>query len=223
MKMQRAFSILVLLLLSFLPAFALGETLSVRPWCEIEPWVRVGADEYPLSEETAAKRVLEEGRTLFSAMVYGYTFVYTPSDAARKVAEVFELTPVAGIPWGAREVRVIETQTAGAKFFARLSLALPEADAKRRAAWSSAASDVSTGSGEASLFGGHAAKLEALKNAIKNAIRNHLSSRVLNKPREIRGEVVLWEDPQTGIRSGHYMTTAKVRLRITEIVPYRIF
>jgi hypothetical protein len=221
--MPRLLAALVLSVFPLFPAFALGETLYVRPWCEIDPFVRVGPDEYPLSEEVAARRVLEEGRTLFSAMVYGYTFVYTPSDAARKVAEVFELSPVAGIPWGVKEVRVIETETAGARFYARLSLELPEAEAKRRAAWSSAGSDVSTGSGEASLFGGHEAKLEALKNAIKNAIKNHLSVRVLNKPREIRGEVVLWEDPRTGIRSGNYMTTAKVRLRLTEIVPYRIF
>lgn len=221
--MRRAVSVLAIFVFSFLPAFGLDETLYVRPWCEIDPWVRVGSDEYPLSEEAAAGRVLEEGRVLFSAMVYGYTFVFTPSDAARKVAEVFELTPVAGIPWGVREIRVIETQTAGSLFYARLSLALPDAEIRRRAAWSSAGSDVSTGSGEGDLFGGHEAKFEALKNAIKNAIRAHVSARVLNKPREIRGEVVLWEDPRTGIQAGRYLTTAKVRLRVTEIVPYRIY
>jgi hypothetical protein len=202
---------------------ALGQTLYVRPWCEIEPFVRVGQDEYPLSVETAARRVLEEGRALFSAMVYGFTFIYTPSDKARGVEEVFQLTPVAGIPWGVREVRVIETSTENSRFYARLSLTLPDTEARRRESWESAAVDMSMGSGEASLFGGHAAKLEALSNAIKNAIRNHLATRVLNKPREIRGEAILWEDPRTGIRAGIYETVAKVRLRITEIVPYRIF
>ncbi len=221
--MRRAFLVYALFLLLSLPAFGIGETLYVRPWCELDPWVRVGADEYPLTEEIASRRILEEARTLFSAMVYGYTFVFTPSDASRKVSEVFELTPVAEIPWGVREIRVIETTTEGARFYARLSLALPEAEARRRSAWSSAGSVLCTGNGEASLFGGYTAKMEALKNAIKNAIRSDLSPRILNKPREVRGEVVLWEDPLTGIGSGQYKTTAKVRLRVTEIVPYRIF
>ena len=221
--MRRPIPVLVLLILPSLSALALGETLYVRPWCEIEPFVRVGSDEYPLSEEAAARRVLEEGRTLFSAMVYGYTFIYTPSDASRRVDESFQLTPVADIPWGVGEVRVIETTTEEDKFSARLALSLPDAEVRRRESWGSAGVDAAMGTGEASLFGGHSAKIEALANAIKNAVRNHLSTRVLNKPREIRGEVVLWEDPRTVIRAGGYVTTAKVRLRITEIVPYRIF
>ena len=51
----------------------------------------------------------------------------------------------------------------------------------------------------------------------------HLNTRVLNRPREIRGEVLLWDDPQTIVRPGSYITTARVKLRVSEIVPYRIF
>jgi hypothetical protein len=214
----------ILLLALCLPPCAFAqELLFVRPWCELEPFVRIGPQEYPLSNEDAQRRVLEEARTLFSAMVYGYTFLYTPSDAARKVGEVFTLTPVAEVPWGSGAVKVVESVGEGTKLYARLSYALSVPEARRRASWDSSAVAMSTGSGEGSLFNGYTEKIAALDNAIKNAIKNHLNTRVLNKPREIRGEVVLWEDPQTVTRAGVYLTTAKVRLRVTEIVSYRIF
>jgi hypothetical protein len=221
---MRCPSLVLLSCLLVVPGLAAQtELLRVRPWCELEPFVRVGADDYPLSRETAARRVLEEGRILFSAMVYGYTFVYTPSDAARHVEEIFELTPVAEIPWGSERLRVGETAVEGKRLTSRLSYGLSQPEALRRASWSSSALPLSTGVGQGSLFKGYTEKQTALANAMKDAVRNHLRTRILNKPREVRGDVVLWEDPMTIVKAGVYITTAKVKLRIREIVPYRIF
>ena len=38
-------------------------------------------------------------------MVYGWTFAWTPGDAARKVEDRFELTPVALIPPGSERLK----------------------------------------------------------------------------------------------------------------------
>jgi hypothetical protein len=219
----RGLAVLAFLLLAALPSGAVGERLSVRPWCELEPFVRVGTDEYPLPRETAARRVLEEGRLLFSAMVYGYSFVYTPSDAARHVEEVFELTPVAEVPWGSPRLAVGETTVEGKRLYSRLAYTLSPSEAQRRSSWSSSAVPLSTGSGEGTLFKGYTEKATALRAAMREAVRAHLRTRVLNKPREVRGDVVLWEEPSTIVRAGVYKTTAKVKLRIAEIIPYRIF
>ncbi len=197
--------------------------LYVRPWCDLEPFVRVGVDEYPLAREKAAERILEEARVLFSAMVYGYRFVYTPSDAARKVEERFELEPVAEIPWGARRVHILDTTEEDKRLYARLSCSLSDSEIKRRRSWESSAVEMSTGSGNGDLFKGYTDKITAFRNAVKDAVRNHLRARVLNKPREIRGEVVLWEDPRTIERAGEYRAMVKVKLQVSGIVPYRIF
>ncbi len=213
---------LSLFLLSF-PARGQDNRVIVRPWADLEPFVRVGQDPYPLSTETAERRILEEARVLLSAMVYGYTFDYIPFDAARKVLETFQLTPVAQIAWGADRVRVVETDVEDTRLYARVSCTLTDFELSRRNAWSSGAVDMATGTGEGDLFKGYTDKITALQNAIKEAIRENLRTRVLNKPREVKGEVLLWEDPRTVVRAGRYFTTAKVRLHVSEIVPYRIF
>jgi hypothetical protein len=65
--------------------------------------------------------------------------------------------------------------------------------------------------------------MESLRDAIRDAIRRALDTRYVNKPRKITGEVVLWDDPVVLVRAGAWMTSAKVKLVVQELVPYRIF
>jgi hypothetical protein len=214
---------LVLLLLPLLARAApADDRLFTRPWVELEPLVRIEA-EYPIPVETARLRLLEEARVLVSGMVYGWTFVYTPSDRERRVEEVFALTPVAQVSWGSPRLSARESELVDTRLYARISYTMTPEEQARRESWASSAEALSTGRGTGDLFLGPAGKTAALAAAIREAVRNHLNSRVLNKPREIRGEVVLWDDPQTIVRPGSYITTAHVKLRVSEIVPYRIF
>jgi hypothetical protein len=200
-----------------------AERLFVRPWVELEPLVRIEPDTYPLSLDVARQKVLEEARTLFSAMIYGWRFTYVPGDVARRVQESFTLSAVAEIPWGNPRMEVIETEAVDQKLWARMSFSPNDEQARRRVAWGSNTATLSTGQGKASLMKGPAAKADALRDAVRDAIRRGLDARTLNKPREITGEVVLWEDPQTLVHAGVYATTAKVKFIVDELVPYRIF
>jgi hypothetical protein len=198
------------------------DRLFIRPWVELEPIFRI-EPEYPIPLEKAGQWVLEEARTLLSGMVYGWTFSWTPSDASRKVADRFELVPVAEIPWGSDRLAVRQTRVEEARLFAQVFYTMNPAERLRRESWAGAVVDAATGAGEAPAMKGRQAKAEALANAIKDAVRNQLHTRILNKPHQIRGEVVLWEDPQVWVTSGAYHAVAKIRLRVVEIVPYRIF
>jgi hypothetical protein len=209
------------LLLSVPPAVG-DDRLFVRPWAELEPIVRIEA-EYPIPLETAGRWVLDEARALLSGMVYGWTFSWTPGDLARKVDDRFDLVPVAEIPWGSDRLAVRQTQVEEARFFAQVSFLMTPVEDLRRQSWAGASVDMATGTGDASILDGRGGKLTALANAIKDAVRNHLRTRFLNKPREIRGEIVLWEDPRSWVASGSYHAVAKVRLRVLDVVPYRIF
>jgi hypothetical protein len=218
-----AVSFLGALLVTFFCRPAAGDDrLFIRPWVELEPIVRI-EPEYPIPLEKAGVWVLEEARILLSGMVYGWTFVWTPGDVSRKVQDRFDLVPVAEIPWGSERLSARQTQVEEARLFAQVSYTMTPAEQLRRESWAGAVVDAATGTGEAITMKGRQAKLEALANAIKDAVRNHLHTRIFNKPREIRGEAVLWEDPQVWVGQGAYHAVARIRLRVVEIVPYRIF
>ena len=214
----------LLLVLAALPAWTQSDSrLFVRPWVELEPAARIDVGQYPVPAEKAEKSVLEEARVLVSGMVYGWTFDYIPVNPARSVAESFTLTPVAQVPWGSPRLRVVETQTADEKLWARVSYAMDDAEAARRASWESATTLLSEGQGKADVMKGAEAKGLSFQDAVRDAIRLALHGTYVNAPRQIVGDVVLWDDPQTTIHSGMYRTVVTVRILVREVVPYRIF
>ena len=188
---MRKLVILLLLIPCALAAVDTGMRLSIRPWIELEPLVRIQLEEYPIPLATAEKRLLEEGRALISGMIYGWTFTYYPGDKARRVQEGFTLTPVAQVPWGSRRLRVTETEVKDARLWARILYSLDDEEAARRSAWDSNTADLSTGRGTAALQLGPAGRTAALEAAIKDAIRLSLDNRYPNKPREVKGDVAL--------------------------------
>ncbi len=210
-----------LLLARFLPAQEAGELISLHLWCELEPLDWQG--EGPLGGEQAARRLLEEARQVFSAMIYGYRFFYVPADAARGVAEQFRLDPIGEIAWGDPRLQILQTEEREARLYARLDYRLDAAQLARRSAWASNTIPQASGSGEGSVFRGPAEKRAALQAALREAVRNHLRPRLFNKPREVLGEILLWNEPRTIVRSGAYLTTVAAKVRLTRIEPYRIF
>ncbi len=201
------------------------DRLFIRPWTELEPLVQIGPGPYPIPVVTAEKTLLEMGRVLLSAMVYGWSFSYEPGDRTRGVQERFDLQPLAQIPWGSPRLRVVETERTDSdtRLWARISYAMDDQESRRRAAWDSVTAERSSGQGAAPLQLGEAGRTSSLEAAVRDAIRRSLDVRYVNKPRRVTGEVVLWADPTVLIRSGTYLTTVTVKLLIRELIPYRIF
>ncbi len=222
---MRAFfaTLLLLLLGGFRVQAEAPDRLLIRQWIELEPMVRIEPGQYPIPLEVAQKSLLEKGRVLFSGMVYGWAFSYTPGDRARGVRESFEVTPVAEVPWGSPRLRVIETDVVETRLWARISYALDEEESRKRASWDSNTAALATGRGTADVQRGPEAWARALHEAMRDAIRRSLDTRYVNKPREITGEVVLWADPVTVVASGTYTTTATVKILVRDLIPYRIF
>jgi hypothetical protein len=218
-----ALGILLLLPSASLQATAYDQ-LELEVWCELEPMIQE-SDDYPLSARAAQERVLEEARALLSAMIYGVRFAYTPADAQRRQAEQFQLIPVAELAWGDPRLRVAEAEVRDARLYAKVRYDLQDFQAARRRAWQSNAIPTAAGAGRASLFtsSAPAGKRRSLEEAFKEAIRNHLRPVLFNKPREVRGELLLWQPPQVIVDAGDYLSRADVKLRVQEIRPYSFF
>lgn len=177
----------------------------------------------PLSQNQAVTEILKEAQYVFSGMIYGFSFSYTPSDAGRGIAGSFELKPVAQIKWGDPHLKVLNTRVEGDRFIARVMYSLVPFQEVWTKGWDSNVYPSATGRGESRYFLSYAQKLASYEDAVKEAIRNYLSQRIYNKPRRIVGQLVLRGGPYTIIDAGKYVTTLTVKLRIDKIEPYTVF
>lgn len=197
--------------------------LQAEIWCELEPMVQDPGERYPLSKDAAIKQILTEARFVFSGMLYGFDFVYTPADPGRGVAGLFTLTPVAEIPWGDPRLEVLQTRTADTRLYANLLYNLAPFQERWRTAWESNLFPTAGGRGEGSYYGGLPQKMLSYRNAIREAIRAYLQARVYNRPRVVRGQVELAGQPETVVGAGKFITTVSVRLKIAQVEPYSVY
>ncbi|MBN2552191.1 MAG: hypothetical protein JXB06_05455 [Spirochaetales bacterium] len=220
---RKLFASVVLLLVSPY-VHAQSELLSVRLWCELEPMVQ-GSEDYPLSAEAAQRRALEEAREILSGMIYGFRFSYTPGDRVRKVEETFTVTPVAEILWRDPNLAVADAYIKDSLLFLKVNYRLEDFQYARRRAWASNSVESASGVGSHSVFTAPSpeGKRQALRDALKNAIREALRPAIFNKPREVTGEILIWNEPHTIIQSGAYTTRLDVKLRVKEIRSYSLF
>ena len=213
---------ILLSILACISLYAQNEYLIFNTWHELEPMVKEDV-EYPVSIETATKKILEEARIIFSAMVYGYSFTYTPSDNARNIEEYFELIPLYEISWGDPGLKVLNTEVIGNKLHCKIRYILNKDQIYRRNSWNSNSIPYSTGNGSENVFLGTDAKLTSINNSIKDAIKNYARNRIKNKPREISGDILIWDAPYFIINSGKYNSTVRIKLFIQDFIPYNIF
>jgi hypothetical protein len=211
--------IVFVLLLVLVSHASTDELLQGRFWWELEPYYPT-EDEYPLSEETAIRRLLEEARYTFSGMLYGFEFVYTPPDKAREVEEVFRLEPIAEIPWGDPRLQVRQSWVREKRLYATLTYRVAPFQEARLQGWGSNAIPTAGGQARAELYLGFPQRTVAIEKAVKQAIREHLRERYFNKPREARGQVLLREVPLMGIVEGSYRASVDVKVQIDQVEPY---
>jgi hypothetical protein len=112
--MKRVSSGIVFFLLG--AELVIGQTiLNEEFWYDLQPelegWETVqGKEQFPdlhtLSKDEMFNRILEEARYVFSGMVYGFIFSYTPYDRSRGVEEEFLLEPYQWIQRGDPNLQV---------------------------------------------------------------------------------------------------------------------
>ncbi len=192
-------------------------------WYEAEPMTIEGAQYGPPSQDEAIKEMLEEARFVFSGMIYGFSFVYTPSDKARGVEEVFTLEPAAVIPWGEDGMQIRDTWEEEGIVRVSVSCSLEEHQKLRIQLWAANTFPAARGTGSVYYFAGPTEKITAHKEAMKEAIRGYLRKRIYNKPKEIRGRLVLREVPNCRYASGEYVSTVRIKIDFEEIVEYTRF
>jgi len=171
--------------------------------------------------------LLEEMQTVFSGMIYGWSFTYRPVDKERNVTEALDVVPLGRIRGStgdaatARAVAIstrVDEQTGVLTVLFRYYMAPFEAS--RRRAWASSNLDQAAGVGKAKVVDRLESRLDALHQAVKEAVRNLLRPRLYNRPQEIRGEALLREVPRYSLQAGQYVCSARFQMRIIAVKEY---
>lgn len=218
---------LVALIFSLSCAFGAASDIRFHLWAQLDAFpgseaakdIKAGQFDYPI------KMMKEMAPFLVNGMVYGWDFVYTPSDKARGVEEYFEIIPIqseekviAGIeyedPWVSEEDN---------RFNCFVRFSRNQNQIQSFNLWSSIQNPTVRGTGKGALEKGFEGIKDAATAAVKDAVRSHYRSEIKNKPKEITGRVIVRKNPVIGISSGKYVINLDFFLESGRIKTYSIF
>ncbi|MBN2657016.1 MAG: hypothetical protein JXR86_08140 [Spirochaetales bacterium] len=172
-------------------------------------------------EEQIYRTLLEEARWVFSAMIYGLTVSYTPSDIAREVDRLYDAELTARIPFGDSRLHVYDTFVEDNVFHAFIRYELDPYQKRRVEYWESGVFDSGASYGYWPYFGENS-RINAIKDGIRIALENQLKPEIYNKPRQIEAEVILRECPLISVDSGKNRAFVKIRSHVKNLQTYRV-
>ncbi len=225
--MEKRLQIIFLFLLFLFPLFSqtpsVVENIRIPLWAELDAYPEllqnpeISAESYPID------KIKEVAPFIISGMVYGWDFVYTPSDIARNVEEYFELI----------EKQVENEDLIGIKYsspwiqdnrlncwceYTRTPMQIQNYNL-----WASIQNPTIQGQGFGKISLGFDGIVEATKDAVKKAVREHYRGQIKNKPKEITGSVLIRKQPLIGIDAGKYTIKLDFFLECGTIRYYTVF
>lgn len=227
-QIRKSFTFIFLLIFS---AQLFAQTPSVIEKIRIPLWAML--DAYPGSEEAAdieasvfdypVTRIKEVAPFLISGMVYGWKFVYTPSDKARGVEEYFELTPIQSLNPQVEKINYAYPWVQDDKLNCWCEYVRTESQIQNYYLWSSIQNPVIHGRGVGELEKGFDGISDAAADALKEAVRSYFRNTIKNKPKEIRGSVLVRNIPTIGIKAGQYIINLDFFLECDRILEYKMY
>ena len=225
--MEKRLQVIFLLIFLFFPLFSqtpsVVEHIRIPLWAELDAYPELLQNSEIEAESYPIKKIREVAPFLISGMVYGWDFVYTPSDVARNVEEYFELT----------EKQLSDNELIGIKYsspwiqdnrlncwceYTRTPMQIQNYNL-----WASIQNPTIQGQGFGSIALGFDGIVEATKDAVKKAVREYYRGQIKNKPKEITGSVLIRKQPLLGIDAGKYTIKLDFFLECGTIRYYTVF
>ena len=182
-----------------------------------------GSSGNTVQAETPAGDLRAIARYVLGGMIYGWRFTYTPSDRARKVAEYFTFEPIMEIPDNDPRFSLEGLDPAYPRVSTWAQFVLDDSTARRNLYWKSVQFRSADGRGYGDRERESEGIRDAYSDAVRSAVRAYARKLEKNKPKEIRGEVLLREDPRLFTEAGRFVADITVIVNLIEIVPYTTF
>ncbi len=191
--------------------------LDAYPGLELSGGVDEGQFDFPISQMHKIAPFIIDG------MVYGWNFVYVPSDKARGVEEYLEVTEI--IPSDVIKGGITYTSPwiENNNLNCWVEYTRTDSQVQDYNLWASIQNPVISGIGYGSVEKGFEGIEEAARESLKAAIRNHYRKTIKNKPKEINGSVLIRKFPTLGIDSGRYVINLDFFLECGKIIEYSVY
>lgn len=222
--MRRTIALLALLL----AGAAQAESETVRT-IRAPVWVYLEAVPGSRSPDEAkkAKPPIQElddlARFIMGGMVYGWKFSYTPGDKTRNVGDFFSMEPLGAIDRNDPRFSLTELVPDYPRLYCWAQFRVDESLARWTSYWDSVLFKSARGQGRGERSQETAGIRAAYENAVKQAVRDHERKLEKNKPKEIRGEVLLRDSPRLFVDEGWFVADVRLTVNVREIVPYSAF
>jgi len=222
--MKRFFLILILALLSFSSTEAETSREKRAPiWVYLETVPGSLTAEQLKSKIPPIQELNNMARFIMGGMVYGWKFSYTPSDLTRKVTEYFELSPIKEIETGDPRLSISELTPEYPRLSCTAIFTLDDSVKRWELYWSSVLFKSANGRGYAERTEEVEGIHKAYADAVRDAVRSYARKLEKNKPKEIRGEVLLRDEPRLFTDGGQFVADIKVFINMQELIPYTTF
>ena len=160
---------------------------------------------------------------IIGGMVHGWNFSYTPSDKLRGVEEYMDFSPVRELGKVEQRITYAKPWIENGKVYCWAEFTRTESMIGNYYLWASITNDTVHGIGYGKISDGFDGITNAVRDAIKNAVRAYFRTKIKNKPKEIRGKVLLRREPLIGIDAGRYEVQLDFFLETDKILPYTQF
>lgn len=191
--------------------------LDAYPELEDAQNLEAGPFDYPI------KSIKEVAPYLISGMVYGWRFVYTPSDKQRGVEEYLEIEEIVPSSSFVPGITYVSPWIQEDKFNCWCEYTRNDSQIQTYNLWSSIRNPVIHGVGYGDLKKGFPGLRDAANDALKSAIRDYYRAIIKNKPKEITGSVLIRDIPTIGISSGRYIFNLDFFLECGKIIEYSVY
>lgn len=219
-------------LFSQMPSFK--EKIRIPLWSDLEAYPEIAGQvekaieesEDPVTQKNGLydypiKQIKKVAPFLISGMVYGWEFVYVPSDKARGVEEYFEITEIHRV--SERDIVYSEPMISNNSFYVWCTYERNKEQIRNYSLWASIVHPVISGRGFGSVEKGFEGIKLAAEDALKTAVREHYRGKVKNKPKEITGSVLIRSEPLLGIDAGRYAIDLDFFLEYGNIIEYTVY
>jgi len=207
---------------SVLGAQSSGTVLRARFWTDLNLPPRAG-EAYPLPDKVAASRVLDEAAWVFSGMIEGFSFDWTPENKSRQVKESFVLTPLSSIVAGDPRLQPGRTEKNATSLGAWIDFSPDPADSQFLESTSSPSWKNAQGRAAVLRSRGWEGRREAYVQAARAALEAWARTVEPARPREIKGLLVFATAPLVAVEEDSWVVTARVRIDPIEIRRWALF